>query len=199
MANVAVAGFQPIRRSGGGNITYRRARVLSNNTLAIALFDAVVIDANGDTLQASTTTTAVSSVSNGASYVDATGVRVSAKSLPAATVYSSSGNTPDNANYVFVVDNSLEVDYMASVSNSAIAMTDMNLNYPFIVGTITNGISGMTLNATGRNTTATIPFRVQDFIYSGDSDPDLIDCHVACKINAGMWEPALESSGSLGS
>lgn len=199
MANLALAGFQPARRSGGGTISYRRARVLTNNTLAINLFDAVVIDSNGDTLQASTTTTAVSSVSNGASYIDANSIRVGAKGLPAATLYTSTGNTPDNASYVFVVDNSLEVDYVCSVAALAIAMTDMNLNYAFVAGTGTNGISAQTLTATGRATTATLPFRVQDFVYAGDNDPDVIDCHVFAKINAGMWEPALEIGGSLGS
>lgn len=198
MANIQIAGFQPHRKSGGGRISYRRARVLTNNTLAINLYDAVVIGSAGDTTQAATTTTAVSSISGGASYVDATGARIGAKGLPAATLYTSTGVAPENASYVFVVDNSLEVDYLCSV-DEAIALTDLNLNYAFVAGTGTNGISAQELDATGRNTTATIPFRVQDFVIAGDSDPDAADAHVLAKINAGMWEPGLEISGSLGS
>lgn len=198
MANIQIAGFQPHRKSGGGRISYRRARVLTNNTLAINLYDAVVIDSNGDTLQASTTTTAVSSVSGGASYVDSSGARVGAKGLPAATLYTSSGVAPDNASYVFVVDNSLEVDYLCSI-DAATTLTLLNLNYKFVAGTGTNGISAQELSGTTPATTATFPFRVQDFVISADSDPDAADAHVLAKINAGMWEPALEIGGSLGS
>lgn len=198
MANLAIAGFQPARRSGGGTITYRRARVLTNNTLPINLFDAVVIDTNGNVLQASTTTTAVASVqAGGASYVDATGVRTGAKGLPAATLYTSSGVAPENASYVFLVDNVLEVDFLASIT-TALVLTDMNNTTSFVAGTGTNLISAQTLDSAGVNTTATLPFRIQEFVIASDNDPDAASAHVFCKVNAGQWEPALEISGSLG-
>jgi len=193
MANITYPGFQPYRRSGGLRIGYRRARVLTNNTLAIGLNDAVIIDTNGDTLRASTTTTAVSSVSGGASFVDTNGVRVGAKSLPAATLYTSTGNTPDNASFVFVVDNSLEVDYVATIIGSP-TRGSMNKNVPFVAGAPSNGLSTQTLTLTGVNTTATLPFRIQDFYEAADNDQDVANPRVICKINAGMWEPALSAS-----
>lgn len=197
MANIAIAGFQPARRSGGSTVSYRRARVLTNNTLPINLFDAVVLDTNGNALQASTTTTAVASIANGASFVDSNGVRQGSKGLPAATLYTSSGNAPDNASYVFIVDNSLEVDYLASIT-TALTQADLYANTSFVAGTGTNLISAQTLDSSGINTTATLPFRLNEYVIAGDNDPDAANAHVYCKINAGQQEPALEIGGSLG-
>lgn len=193
MANITYPGFQPYRRSGGLRIGYRRARVLTNNTNAIGLNDAVVIDTNGDTLHATSVNTAVSSVSGGASFVDTNGVRVGAKSLPAATLYTSTGNTPDNMSFVFVVDNSLEVDYVATIIGTVVR-ADLNNNVPFVDGTPSNGLSTQTLNLTGKNTTNTLPFRIQDFYEAADNDQDAANPRLICKINAGMWEPALSSN-----
>lgn len=193
MANITYPGFQPYRRSGGLRIGYRRARVLTNNTLAIGLNDAVIIDTNGDTLRASTVTTAVSSVSGGASFVDANSVRVGAKSLPAATLYTSTGNTPDNMSFVFVVDNSVEVDYAATAIGTLVR-SDLNNNAKFIAGAPSNGLSTHTLDGSGLATTATFPFRIQDFYEAADNDVDAANPRVLCKINAGLWEPALSAS-----
>lgn len=193
MANITYPGFIPYRKAGGSRIGYRRARVLTNNTNAIGLYDAVVIDTNGDTLHASTTTTAVSSIACGASFVDANGVRVGAKSLPAATLYTSTGNTPDNMSFVTVVDNSLEVDYVATIIGTVVR-ADLNNNVPFVDGAPSNGLSTQTLNLTGKNTTNTLPFRIQDFYEAADNDQDAANPRVLCKINAGMWEPALSSN-----
>jgi hypothetical protein len=197
MANLALPGFQPGRRSGGDRITYVRRRVLTNNTLAINLNDAVVTDTNGNTLQASTTTTAVASVSGGASYVDANGVRVGAKGLPAATLYTSSGVQPENASYVFIVDGVGEVDFIASIT-TALTKADINTNTSFVAGTGTNGISAQTLDSAGIAATATLPFRIMDFVEAPDNDADAATAHVYCRINASMYEPLLETGGSLG-
>ncbi len=197
MANLAIAGFQPQRRSGGGRITYLRKRVTTNNTLAINLFDAVVTDTNGNWLQASTTTTAVASVSNGASYVNADGVRVGAKGLPAATLYTSSGIQPDNASYIYIVDSVLEVDLLASIT-TLLTRAELNAATSFVAGTGTNGISAQTLDSAGVNATATLPFRLIDFVEASDNDPDAATAHMFCRVNASMYEPALETSGSLG-
>lgn len=193
MANITYPGFQPYRKSSGGRIGYRRARVLTNNTNAIGLNDAVVIDTNGNTLHATSVNTAVSSVAAGASFIDANGVRTGGKSLPAATLYTSTGNTPDNMSFVFVVDNSLEVDYVATIIGTLVR-ADLNNNVPFIDGTPSNGISTQTLNLTGEATTNTLPFRIQDFYEAADNDVDGANPRVLCKINAGMWEPALSSN-----
>ena len=197
MANTAVTGFMPYSVKGGGPITYRRGRVLTNNTTAIFTHDAVVRAATGDYLVASVTTTAVESSMEGCVFTDANGARREGKFLPAATLYTSSGVAPDNASYIYLTDNVVNTAFRASVAASAIALTDLNLNYAMVLGTgsTTTGLSGHTLTATGRNTTATLPWRVENFII-GDplNDVDLINTSVICYVNAAFDEPALTAS-----
>lgn len=199
MANTALPGFEPYRVLGGGSIAYTRARVLTNNTTAIFQNDAVVVASGGDYVVQSTGTTFTSNVSRGAVYTDATGVRVERKFLPAATLYTSSGVAPDNASYIYIVDDPLRVQFRASV-DAAIALTDLNLNFAVTLGTgsTVTGLSGHKLTATGKNTTATIPWRVREFVI-GDpkSDPDLADCAVICQINADAATPALSASTGI--
>lgn len=193
MANVQQAGFQPLKRIGGGFVTYRRERVLTNNTTAIALNDAVIQVSTGDVVVCATGTTLISSVSAGVSYIDANASRVGANKLPAATLYTSSGVDPYNATYISVVDDCTDVVFRASV-DEAIALTDLNLNYAIVLGANVNGISQHELDATGRAVTATIPIRVTGFVISGDNDPDAADASVYCVVNAGQKEPALSAS-----
>lgn len=194
MANIAQPGFRPVRGTNGVQISYSRRRVLSNNINPISCYDAVIIDSNGDTIRATSATTAVASAACGVSYVDSRDGRKGSKDLPAATVYSGATVDPINASYVFVVENPVNVDFKASVANSAIAMTDLDLNYPMVLGAPTNGYSGHTLNATGRATTATLPWRVKEFYFDDTSnDPDAVNTAVYCTVNAGMIEPALSA------
>jgi hypothetical protein len=199
MANTVVAGLQPYRVLGGGTVAYVRGRVLTNNTTAIFQYDTVVPVTTGDWIVTATGTTYVGNVqAGGAVYTDANGVRRISKYLPAATLYTSTGVAPDNASYIFIVDDILRVQFLASV-DAAIALTDLNLNYAVTLGTgsTVTGLSGHKLTATGRNTTATIPIRVKDFVL-GDpsSDPDLADAKVICQINCDPTTPA--TSASLG-
>lgn len=194
MANIAQPGFRPVRGTNGVAISYSRRRVLSNNTNAISMYDAVVIDAAGDTVRATVTTTAVASAATGVSYVDSRDGRKGSKDLPAATVYTGSIVDPENSSYVFVVENPVNVDFKASVAASAIAMTDLDLNYAMVLGAASNGYSGHTLTATARAVTATLPWRVKEFYFDNTSnDPDLINTAVYCTVNAGMIEPALSA------
>jgi hypothetical protein len=195
MANVQHPGFFPARRYGGaGTITYARRRTLTNNTNAINLQDAVIIDANGDTIRAATGTIAVDSIAMGVSYLDANSQRVGAKNLPATTLYTSTGVDPANASYTFVVENPANVVLRCSV-DEAIAMTDLNLNYAIVLSnTAVNGISQQELDATGRATTNTLPIRVLEFVFAGDNDVDAADAHVYATINAGMSTPSLSAS-----
>ena len=198
MANLALHGFSPSRRKDEGPITQRVGRVLNNQTTAIFLYDAVVRATTGDYVVATTTTTAVASVAMGAMYLNAgTGQMVEGKYLPAATLYSGTIVDPPQASYIFMVSDPLLTQFVASVADSAIALTDLNLNYAMTLtsGSTTTGLSGHVLTATGRAATATIPWRVPEFVLgSVNSDPDLINCHVYCEINAGMDEPALTAS-----
>lgn len=198
MANTQVAGLQPYRVLGGGTVAYTRGRVLTNNTTAIFLYDTVVPVTSGDWIVTATGTTYVGNVSAGAVYTDATGVRVQRKHLPATTLYTSSGVAPENASYIYICDDVVRVQFLASV-DEAIALTDLNLNYAVVLGagsTVT-GLSGHELDATGRAVTATIPIRVKEFVI-GDpsSDPDAADAKVICQINCDPTTPA--TSASLG-
>jgi hypothetical protein len=199
MANTALPGFHPYRVLGGGTIGYTRRRVLTNNTTAIFLNDAVIANATGDFVVQATGTTFTSNVARGAVYTDATGVRVERKFLPAATLYTSSGVAPDNASYIYIVDDPLRVQFLASI-DAAVAITDLNLNFAVTLGagsTVT-GMSGHKLTATGKNVTATIPWRFMEFVL-GDpkSDPDAADAAVIVQINADATTPALSASLGL--
>lgn len=194
MANARRLGIIPTRVSGGGTVTYRKVRVLTNNTLAIALGDAVKQAAGGDYVACAAGADEqilLASVSGGATFVRGDNARVEAKALPAATLYTSTGIWPDNASFIYVVDSATNVEFEANVANSAIALTDLNLNYPLVltVSNTTTGLSNHELNATGRAVTATFPMRVREFIQRADNDLSLVDCKVICMINAGQAEP----------
>lgn len=199
MANTQVAGLQPYRVLGGGTVAYVRARVLTNNTTAIFQYDTVVPVTTGDWIVTATGTTYVGNVqAGGAVYTDATGVRRLNKYLPAATLYTSSGIAPENASYIFIVDDILRVQFLASV-DEAIALLDLNLNYAVVlgVGSTVTGLSAHELDATGRAVTATIPIRVKEFVIDDpSSDVDAADAKVICQINIDPTTPA--TSAGLG-
>lgn len=199
MANVQVAGFQPVSK-GAQTVELVRKRVLTNNTTAIFKGDALDSTSSGDVIVTATADGEVYSVQwGGASYMSGND-RIERKYLPAATLYTSSGVDPVNASYVYAVDDMVNTKFKASV-DEAIALTDLGINYQMVLGTgsTTSGLSGHELDATSRGTTATHPWRVVDFVI-GDpkSDEDAADAHVICVANAGRREPALEPGGSLG-
>lgn len=198
MANARRLGFRPSRVSGGGTVTYRKHRVLTNNTLAIGYRDAIKFAATGDVVAAAAGADELilqGGVAMGAIYTDASGVRRESKALPAATLYTSTAIEPENASYVYLVDNCVNVEFENNVANSAIALTDLNLNYGVVLTTYntTTLLSRHELNATGRAVTATIPWRVTEFVRRADNDISLVDCKVLCRLNAGQQEPALSA------
>lgn len=198
MANEQVRGLQPYRVLGGGSVSYTLARVLTNNTTAIFLYDCVIPVTTGDWTVVAVGTTYVGNVACGAIYTDATGVRRQNKYLPAATLYTSTGVAPENASYIYICDNILTTQFKASV-DEAIALTDLNLNYAVVlgVGSTVSGLSAQELDATGRAVTATIPIRVKEFVIGSPmSDPDAADAHVICQINVDPTTPA--TSAGLG-
>lgn len=196
MANMQHPGFLPMKYGDGGSITYVRRRVLSNPSTAIATQDAVVADTNGNILgiSAGAHATAIDTVAMGASYVNSNSERVGAKSLPASTTYSGSTVDPINASYVFCVENVVNAKFRASV-DEAIALADLRANYAIVAAAAVNGISQHEIDASTKNSTATLGIRVIDFIHSPDNDVDSADAHVQCVINAGFTEPALTTTG----
>lgn len=197
MANSALPGFRPVYVKGGGTVTLRRGRVLTNNTTAIFLYDAVVAAAGGDYTVTASTNSATEGSACGAVYTDAAGTRREAKYLPAATLYTSSGVAPDNASYVYLVDNLVNTVFTASVAVGAIALTDRNLNFIMVLGTgsTTTGLSGHTLTSASKNTTATFPWRLENFVIGSPiNDPDLVNTAVLVTANTTFDEPALSAS-----
>ena len=197
MANSALTGFRPVYVKGGGTVTYRRGRVLTNNTTAIFLYDAVIRAAGGDYTVAAVTTTLTQGSSGGAVYTDAAGTRREAKYLPAATLYTSSGVAPDNASYIYLVDNLVNTVFTASVAVAAVALTDLNLNLAMVLGagSTTTGLSAHTLTATGKAVTATIPWRFENFVIGSPiNDPDLVNTAALVTANCTFDEPALSAS-----
>lgn len=198
MANVQVAGFQPISK-GGLTVEMQRVTVITNNTTAIFKGDAVVTTASGDWIVASATNTAVGSVQwGGASYMSGS-QRLERRHLPAATLYTSTTVDPANASYIYVVNDPVTTEFKASV-DEALTLTDLGLNYVMVLGagSTTSGLSKHELDATSRAATASFPWLVKNFVL-GDpkSDVDLADAAVICKINAGLREPALDVLAGL--
>lgn len=196
MANTQHPGFFPMAYGTGGQVSYVRRRVLTNNSNPIGLQDLVNADTNGNILgiSAGAQATAVDTCAMGVSYVDTTGARIGSKNLPAATLYTSSGVMPENATYLMCVENAPLVKFRASVDD-AIVLADLRANCSIIGATPVNGISAQEIDSSTKNSTATLPVRLLEFVDSPDSDPDAADAHVICTINAGFTEPALTTTG----
>lgn len=191
MANSALPGFLPVKTTGGGFA--RRRHIVASSATTIRKGDAVIWSGSALAI-ATVTTTAVAGGALGASYKNADGERIESVYLPSDT-YSGTTVFPEDANYVYLPDDNINTEYKASVVG-AIAWTDINLNYPMVLGTTTTKYSDHTLTATSRNTTATLPWRVTGFVDGPESDPDITNAHVYCKVNAGFMEPGLTTTGS---
>lgn len=199
MANVAIAGFHPASK-GGLTTELVRKRVLTNNTTAIFKGDWLDNVTTGDVIvNASATADGYSVQWGGASYVSG-GDRLERRYLPAATLYTSTLVFPDNASFIYCVDDMVTTKFRASIS-AAVVLDRQGENFKVVLGagSTTSGWSGHEVDATTPATTATFPWRLLDII-QGDpkSDPDA--AHAACLFlcNAGNREPALEPGGSLG-
>lgn len=194
MANVRRLGFIPTRQTGGQTITLRKARVLTNNTLAIGYGDGVKFAATGDIVACAAGTDEsilLASVAQGVVYTQANGTRIESKALPAATLYTSTAVWPDNASYCYIVDNATTCEFEANITNGPIALTDLNQNVSMVLTTYntTTLFSKHELNFTGHNTTSTLPWRIREFVIRADNDLSLTDQKVIAMINAGQAEP----------
>jgi hypothetical protein len=183
--------------NSGGTISFRKMRVLTNNTVAINFGDGVKAQAGGDyTACAAGTDESIllSSVAQGVVYTQSNGTRIEAKGLPAASLYTSTAVWPDNGSYVYVVDSAINCEFEANVTTAAIALTDLNLNYAMILTASTTLFSKHELTTAARAVTATIPWRVREFVQRADNDLSLVDVKVLAMINAGQTEPAVSAS-----
>lgn len=201
MANIAMNGFHPVMK-GAQTPELVKKRVLTNNTTAIFKGDCVIDQTGGDVIVTAATNTSIYSVQwGGASYIGATGDRVERRYLPAATLYTSTGVDPQNASYVFCVDDMVNTKFRASIPGATV-LARLGENHKIVLGagSTSTGWSGHTLDAATPATTATFPWRVVDHVL-GDPKMDVdstTQVHVICMANAGNREPALEIGGSLG-
>lgn len=202
MANTKSKGFKPVTAGGIGTPEVVRKRVLTNNTRRIATFDALDAQTGGDVIAHATAAGAVYSVCLGTSFIDTAGFRRERQSLPAATLYTSSGIDPSNASYAYAVEDVVNTVFKISV-DTVIALTDLNLNYAMVVTQATGDYSLHELDGGSSVAPATTAnnggWRVTDFVL-GDSRsaPDTVDAAVFCKVNMGRRSPALLTVGSLG-
>lgn len=199
MANVALAGFHPVSKSGLTTAMIRK-RVLTNNTTAIFKGDALDATSSGDVIVTATANAAIYSVQwGGASYISG-GYRLERPYLPATTTYTSTGVDPANASYVHCVRD-MHTTYFHGSAGTAVTLTHLGNNTAMTLGTgsTSSGLSGHKLDTAAPATTATLPWRLVNFVL-GDptSDPDSADCKMLILANAGRQEPALEIGGSLG-
>lgn len=194
MANTPIPGFQPARVRSGSPITFRRCLVLTNNTTAIFKGDAVKVTAAGDYVVATSVNTAISSVMyGGAVYTDTSSIRREAQFLPAATLYTSTVIDPDNASYIYVVDDELDTEFRAS-GTTVIAQTNLFNTFAMLLGagSTTTGLSGHSIDNSTSVTTNTFPWRLVDFVRgSADTDPQLASAACYFRINRSASEPAL--------
>src|SRR5688572_18516718 len=191
MANTQVPGFIPARQTGGGNISYVRRQAASNNTAQIATNDAVKTDNAGAILGLGTSSThnaAIDGVCGGVSYIDTNGTRIGAKLLPASTTYTGTAFMAENAIYVFVTENSLNVQFIAS-ADEALTATNLRNNFEIILGSAVNGYSVQEVDASTTATTATFPVRFIEPVIAGDNDLTLADARHYFMINDGQTEP----------
>lgn len=199
MANVALAGFQPLSKDSQ-TTELVRLRVLTNNTTAIFKGDALDGTSSGDYIVTATANAAIASVQwGGASYVSS-GTRLERNYLPAATLYTSTGVDPFNASYVYGVANMPSQKFVGS-AGTAVTLTNLMNNTAMTLGagSTTTGLSGHLLDTAAPATTATLPWRLIDFV-KGDptNDPDAANCKMVILANAARREPSLEIGGSLG-
>lgn len=187
MANVSRGGFWPIRnRAHGGTVNYRTGHVLTAPATAIFTGDAMKKVGTGDWLSSTATTGALTnhSVCMGGEYLDAFGIKRSAKYIPAALAYTGTSYDNPNASHVILVDSPEDVDFEAQV-DEAIALTDLFANYDQVLtaGSTVTGFSGHVLDATGHDATATRPWEVLDFIRRTDNDVTLTNAKVVARMN----------------
>lgn len=198
MANVQHPGFAPITK-GGATVELVRLLVASNPTDRIGKGDA--IDENGGAGNYIAHTTEDGEIYSvmwgGASYVSG-GERLERQALPGGTTYSGSAVDNPNASFIYCVEDLVANRFRASCDEALLA-TDRGLNFNMVLTVCTDQLSLHELDATNRDTTATRPWRLHDFVL-GDpkSDPTLADAHLIVTANAGKRDPGLEPGGSLG-
>jgi len=197
MANVQHPGFLPVSH-GSETVECVRKLVLTNNTDRIAKGDAIDATASGDVIAHTTEDGEVYSVMMLGSYV-ANGERLERTFVPAATTYSGTAVNNERATYIHVVEDIVNTRFRASI-DEAVALTDLNLNFAMVLTVATENFSLHEVDATGKNTTATLPWRLEDFIIGDPKvDPTAADAHCLFRVNAGNGRnPALEIGGSLG-
>lgn len=175
--NPSFTGFHPWLASTNDAIQSWRRRIASNPATGIFKGDCVKQTAAG-VWGLATAAAGVGSVSQGASYFDATiGGRRENPYMPSGTTYTSTafddyGNT-DQA-FIYIVADPVNTRFQAQYSASVPALTDLTKNANFAAGSggsTASGISSHVLDQTTLNTTAALDFHIIDIKHNVLNDP----------------------------
>lgn len=195
MANQVIYGLVH-RARGAQPPVFRRDRVLNANTNAISSGDAIVATTAGDVVRATAGGAVVSGAAVFCEYTDATGQRLVRNQLPANTTYSSTGNTPTNASYVYHADNGTEDEYLASVVSGTFGIGNLFANADLVLNAPTShGYSGHRIATTLPDTTVGRPLRLLKYATFSGADTDAASPVMIVKLNTSQIEPALNNAG----
>lgn len=188
MANVdRVNGLKPIKYLNGSpyNGAYTRYFMPSGDATAAFIGDLVKLDATGDTAAAGGDALGVRSVIQAAAGDASAGVIVGFEVLPGSLdtpVY----RAASTGRYVYVADDpNILFEIQEDADGGALAVADVGLNANVIVaaGSTTTGSSGMELDTSSKNTTATLQLKIVEFVQRVDNEVGSANAKVLVKIN----------------
>ena len=161
-----MAGFRYVGSETGGEINgkLKRFALTSSHAGVLGPGDLVLTTAASNTAGEPTVDVGTANSAN-------TGVISYIDPIIATEALSQTWVAASTAGYVYVNVDAFAL-YEADVSNGPLAAADVGLNVPAVVtaGTVTGSLftSNMGVNATGKNTTATLPFRVVALLEDAD-------------------------------
>lgn len=184
MANPVRRGFWPVRRAGGGRITYERVRVASAYATIICAGDLVRKEGTNGTFERAAAGESIWSVCVGVSYVNADSQRVESLVLPASTSYSASGFRPSDGSFLYIVEDAFNVIFETQMDGIMDQNTsDETLNYDMVQTATATAVLGsqQELNETTAATT-TAQMRLVAIVEDPSNDTSIANAKVLCSI-----------------
>ena len=156
--------FQYVGTESQGDVTGKTKLFVANYSGVLGPGDVVLLDG-------SSTTDGIPTVTIGTANTANTGVVASITPNFSGEALSTTW-APASTAINLLVNVDAYALYEADVANGPLAVTDVGLNVPLVatVGTVTGSLytSNMKVNATGKATTATLPFRVVRLLEDAD-------------------------------
>ena len=174
MANQVLTGFRPKGAKDEGQNTLQRLQMSSTaSTAAVYQGDPLLWVSDGGVAVGASTDIHYSVMWGGASYVDGDGFRRGNNYYVAAAATVVPAIDAELGNYVYAVENFAKTRFEVPMTSTvtSILQTRMYDNADGIAGTgsTATGYSGWTLSGTA-GTTATLGWRIVDFILAADND-----------------------------